>query len=308
MQPDLLPAMVIFVRVVEMEGFSAAAREMNLSKSAVSKQISRLEDRLGVRLLNRTTRKLSLTEAGATYFEGCRRVLDEAESADLAVSRLVEAPRGQLKINAPMSFGTTHLAPNLGKFLADYPELNIKLTLEDRMVDLVEEGYDLAIRIGHLDDSSLVARRICTMRSVVSAAPAYLAAHGTPARPEDLESHRCLIYSYGRESGSWTFHRDEEVRRVRTTGQLSINHGDAIREAALAGLGICIEPTFIVGEDLRAGRMIQLFPDWHLGADFAMYAVYPARRNLPPKVRVFIDFLIAHFGPDPYWDEALQGP
>ncbi|MGO1118794.1 LysR family transcriptional regulator [Rhodovibrionaceae bacterium A322] len=305
MQPDLLPAMVIFVRVVELDGFSAAAREMNLSKSAVSKQVSRLEDRLGVRLLNRTTRKLSLTEAGETYFEGCRRVLDEAELADLAVSRLAEEPRGQLKVNASMSFGIAHLAPALGIFLANYPELSVNLSLEDRVIDLVEEGYDLALRIGALDDSSLVARRICAMRSVICASPAYIEKHGAPEHPDDLVNHSCINYTYTRDPGVWLFKKGDETRRIRTSARLSINNGDAIMQAAQSGLGICVEPTFIAGEALRQGKLVRLLPDWELGVDYAMYAVYPARRNLPPKVRVFVDFLINHFGPNPYWDEGI---
>ncbi|MBT6118686.1 MAG: LysR family transcriptional regulator, partial [Rhodospirillaceae bacterium] len=193
---DHLAGMAVFAKVVEARSFTAAAEQLGLSKSAVSKQISRLEDRLGIRLLNRTTRRLSLTEAGAAYYERCARIVAEAEAADLAITHLQSEPRGVLQVNAPMSFGIAHVAPAIPDFLERYPELRVDMTLNDRVVDLVDEGFDVAIRIGALADSSLIARRLAESRMVAVAAPGYLQRHGAPDRPEDLERHNCLSYSY----------------------------------------------------------------------------------------------------------------
>lgn len=298
--------MAIFARVVDAGSFSAAAADLGLSKSAVSKAVARLEDRLGSRLLNRTTRKLSLTEAGALYYDGCRRMLSEAETADQAVTRLATAPRGRLRVNAPMSFGTLHVAPCLPDFLARFPDLDIDLTLEDRPVDLVKEGYDLAVRIGSLPDSSLVAQRLGPNRRLLCAAPGYLAEQGAPARPEALVDHACLIYSYASEGPLWRFRSAEGEVQLRLSGRLRINNGDALRAAALAGGGIALLPSFLVGDDLRAGRLLRVLPDWQDAYEAAIHAVYPASRNLSPKVRAFVDFLAERFGrAELYWDEGL---
>ncbi|MCH8037974.1 MAG: LysR family transcriptional regulator [Proteobacteria bacterium] len=300
-----LSAMAVFARVVEMESFSGAARALGLSKSAVSKRVGRLEDRMGLRLLNRTTRRLSLTEAGAAFYQGCRRVVAEAEAAERAVSRLASAPRGRLKVNAPMSFGVRHLAPALPDFMARYPELNVDLTLNDRVVDLVEEGFDLAIRIARLAESSLIARRLAPNRLVLCAAPSYLAAHGAPRAVEDLKDHACLLYSYQTAGDAWRLCGPGGERRLAVTGRLRINNGDALLAAALGGLGVALLPCFICGQDLRAGRLIQVLPAWSGPADTAIAAVYPASRNLSPKVRVFVDFLTERFSGTPYWDRDL---
>ena len=300
-----LSAMAVFARVVEMESFSGAARALGLSKSAVSKRVGRLEDRMGLRLLNRTTRRLSLTEAGAAFYQGCRRVVAEAEAAERAVSRLASAPRGRLKVNAPMSFGVRHLAPALPDFMARYPELNVDLTLNDRVVDLVEEGFDLAIRIARLAESSLIARRLAPNRLVLCAAPTYLTAHGAPRSIEDLKGHECLLYSYQAAGDVWRLCGPGGERRLAVTGRLRINNGDALLAAALGGLGVALLPCFICGQDLRAGRLIQVLPAWSGPADTAIAAVYPASRNLSPKVRVFVDFLTERFSGTPYWDRDL---
>ncbi|MCH9000548.1 MAG: LysR family transcriptional regulator [Proteobacteria bacterium] len=300
-----LSAMAVFARVVEMESFSGAARALGLSKSAVSKRVGRLEDRMGLRLLNRTTRRLSLTEAGAAFYQGCRRVVAEAEAAERAVTRLASAPRGRLKVNAPMSFGVRHLAPALPDFMARYPELNVDLTLNDRVVDLVEEGFDLAIRIARLAESSLIARRLAPNRLVLCAAPSYLAAHGAPRAVEDLKGHECLLYSYQAAGDVWRLCGPGGERRLAVTGRLRINNGDALLAAALGGLGVALLPCFICGQDLRAGRLIQVLPAWSGPADTAIAAVYPASRNLSPKVRVFVDFLTERFSGTPYWDRDL---
>jgi DNA-binding transcriptional LysR family regulator len=303
---DHLAAMAVFTRVVEERSFTAAARALGLSKSAVSKQVSRLEDRLGVRLLNRTTRRLSLSEAGEAFYERCRRVLAEAEAAEAAVSHLAAAPRGTLRVNAPMSFGLQHVVPALPKFLGRYPEIDVDLALNDRYVDLVEEGYDVGVRIGRLADSSLIARRLARSRRLAVAAPAYLRRRGSPTHPSDLRRHDCLTYAYQAErAGQWRFRGADGAVRVEVGGRLRANNGDALREAVLAGMGIALLPTFIAGDDLRAGRLVELLPGWREESEGEVHAVYPAMRNLSPKVRVFVDFLVDRFGDPPYWDEGL---
>ncbi len=296
--------MAVFVRVVESGSFSAAGRASGLSKSAVSKQIRRLEDELQVRLLNRTTRRLSLTEAGTAFYQGCRRVVAEAEAAVDAVSHLAVAVRGTLRVNGPMSFGIQHLAPILADFMALYPELKVDLTLNDRRVDLVEEGYDLALRIGELDDSSLIARRLAPNRSVLAAAPAYAERHGLPDAPEDLLRHHCLHYSY-RSGLEWRLRGPEGERRLRPGCRLRINNGDALLQAAEAGLGITFLPTFICGEALRAGRLLRVLPGWEDGRDTGVHVIFPPGANRLPKVRVFIDFLAERFSGPPAWDRGL---
>lgn len=301
---DHLAAMAVFAQVVEAGSFSQAGRQLSQSKSAVSKAVARLEDHLGTRLINRTTRKLSMTEAGHSFYEGCRRMLAEAEAAERAVTHLTEAPRGVLKVNAPMSFGVLQLSPCLGEFMASHAELEIDLTLEDRRVDLVQEGYDLAIRIGVMPDSSLVARRLGPNPRIICAAPAYLERRGTPTRPEALSGHDCLLYHYQTSGDTWRLRAcgaETGETSVRVKGRLKVNNGDSLREAALAGLGIAHLPVFIVRDEIKAGRLVPLLEDYEDVAEGGVYAVYPASRNLTPKVRVFIDFLAARFARQPYW-------
>jgi len=302
---ESLDVMAIFARVVEAEGFTAAARELDLSKSAVSKRIAGLEDRMGVRLLNRTTRRLSLTEAGEAFYQGCRRVVAEANAAREIVGHLAERPRGRLSISGPMSFGVRHLAPILPDFMARYPEVTIDLQLGDRRVDLVEEGFDLALRIGRLGGQSLVARRLAGVRRGLVAAPAYLDAHGRPRTLDDLHDHECLLYTYQESGSAWRFSGSAGSRAVRVQGRLRVNNGDALLSAVVAGMGIALLPRFICAEAVRSGRLEELLPGWRETGDSGIYAVYPARRNLSPKVRVFVDFLSERFGSTPYWDQGL---
>jgi len=297
-----LSAMAVFARVVEEGSFSHAARGLGLSKSAVSKQVGRLEDRLGVRLLNRTTRQLSLTEAGTAFFEHCRQLVTDAEAAESAVTHLAAAPRGTLRVNAPMSFGQLHVAPLLPAFLQAYPELSVEMQLSDRTVDLIEEGFDLAIRIGQLRDSSLIARRLAPMRRVVCAAPAYLDARGRPQHPRELKQHECLIYSYLSSGREWRFHGGDGELRVPVQGRLEINNGDALLAAARQGFGVVMLPTFLAAADVKAGRLEPVLQDWCEGEAGGIHAVFPASRNLSPKVRVFVDFLAHRFAGDPAWD------
>ena len=299
-----LDAMEIFAEVVESEGFSAAARRLGVSKSSVSKQIARLEDRLGVRLLNRTTRRLSLTEAGAAYYGACRRVLDEAETAERAVSNLAAAPRGVLKLNAPMSFGFLHLAAAIPAFHARFPQITVDAAMNDRFVDLIDEGYDVAIRIGSLRDSSLIARRLAPSHAVICAAPDYLDRRGRPARPEDLTAHDCLLYANQAQPREWQLLGPQGPQTVRVGGPLLANNGDVLCRAALGGMGLTRLPTFIVGDHLRSGQLEAVLPGYPPPEE-GIHAVYPHSRNLSVKVRVFVDFLTAHFGAEPYWDAGL---
>jgi DNA-binding transcriptional LysR family regulator len=296
--------MAAFVRVVEGRSFSMAARALGLTRSAVSRQIAGLEDRLGARLLNRTTRRLSVTEAGAVYYERCARILAEVEAAERAVMDLDEAPRGLLRVNAPMSFGLGHLGPALAEFAAAHPALKVELTLDDRVIDLVGEGYDMAIRIADLPPSALVARRLAVSRRILCAAPAYLARAGIPARPEELTRHACLSYTYLATGNDWRFRGPDGPITVRIDGAISANNGDVLRHMALAGLGIILAPTFIVGDDLRSGALVPLLSQW-TEADTGIFAVYPHSRHLSPKVRAFVDFLAVRFSPAPYWDAGL---
>lgn len=301
---DRLDDMTAFVKVVECKSFTLAADRLGISKSVVSRRMSELENRLGVRLLNRTTRRLGLTEVGQAFYDRCVRILADVEEAEHAASKLHGAPRGTLKVNAPLSFGLQHLTPALTGFLECYPELRIDMDLNDRYVDLIEEGFDLAIRIGRLRDSSLIARRLAPSRQAVVASPAYFARHGRPASPEDLTAHNCLVYTNVPLAEQWQFRIDAEVRSVRVGGTLRVNNGEVLRDAAIAGLGLAILPTFICGADIAAGRLDVALQDCTVSQS-AVHAVYPHSRHLSPKVRAFVDFLAARFGPVPYWDEAL---
>jgi DNA-binding transcriptional LysR family regulator len=302
---DNLAAMAIFVRVVEDKGFSSAAQALGLSKSAVSKHVAALENRLGVRLLNRTTRRLSLTDAGTAYFERAQKIVAEAEEADREVAMHQTTPRGQLRVNAPMSFGVRHIAPAIPEFQAKHPEVLIDLTLNDRMVDLVDEGYDLAVRITRLADSSLVARKLAPFRRVICASPGYFRQHARPVRPQDLKNHNCLIYTLTASPEEWRLQGAQGVETVRVTGNLRCNNGDVLREALLAGVGIAPMPTFLVGDDLRSGKLEAVLMEWS-DSQASINAVYPHGRLLQPKVRAFIDFLAARFGPNPYWEDKLS--
>jgi DNA-binding transcriptional LysR family regulator len=300
---DNLNGMAVFARVVEAKSFSGAALTLGLSKSAVSKQISQLEDRLGARLLDRTTRRVALTEVGRVFYDHAARMLIEAESAEAAVASLHELPRGVLRINLPVTFGLTHIAPLIPGFLEQCPELKVEMTFSDRYVDLLEEGFDLAVRIARLTDSSLVARRLAPNRLAMCASPDYIARHGEPKAPSDLGTHACLTYSYSPDPEHWMLSVDGKLTDVKIGGRLRANNGDALRLAAIGNQGLVVLPTFMVGDDLRAGRLVEVMRG-ATPVDSAIYAVYPSRRYLTPKVRAFIDFLIDQFGPEPYWDRA----
>lgn len=293
----------MFVTVVEAGSFSGAAARMEVSRAAVSKAVSRLEERLGARLLQRTTRRLSLTEAGRTLFERSHRALDELEEAGRQVARLHDAPRGRLRISAPVYFGVRHFAPVLTEYLQRYPEVDADVQLDDRLVNVVAEGFDLALRVSRLKDSSLVGRRLAPCRQVVCAAPEYWRRRGIPATPGALADHDCFVYSNLPRPGTWRF-ADANGREigVEVRGRLRFNNTEMARGAALAGLGVVMLPTFYVGDELWDGRLVAVLGEFRAGGDASVYAVYPARDHLPLKVRLLLELLAERFGPEPYWD------
>ncbi len=295
-------AIPVFVAVVENGGFSAAARKLEISKSAVSKRINQLEKHLGVRLLHRTTRKLSLTEAGERYFEHAAQALTAAGQAEDAVTELQGEPQGNLKICSPMSFGRLHVAPLIPKLLQRYPKLQIDLVMDDRMVDLVAAGFDVAIRSGRLPDSTLVARKLAPLRQVLCASPDYIDRYGMPCTPAELTRRNCVLFSYSSDANEWTLNGEDGPEIVLVSGSYRVNNSEALLEALRAGIGIGRLPTFVAGPDLKTGRLVKLFESYRIPAQ-TFYAVFPERKYLPAKVRVFLDFAIEYFGGDqPYWD------
>ncbi len=295
-------AIPVFVAVVEHGGFSAAARTLGISKSAVSKRINQLEAHLGVRLLHRTTRKLSLTEAGERYFEHAAQALTAAGQAEDAVTELQGEPQGKLRINAPMSFGRLHVAPLIPKFLKVCPKLQIDLVMDDRKVDLVAGGFDVAIRAGNLPATTLIARKLAPVRQVLCASPDYIDRYGRPATPAELSDHNCVLYSYSSDANEWTLIGEGGPETMTVSGSYQVNNSEALLEALREGVGIGRLPTFVAGPDLKTGRLVKLFESYRL-PDFTLYAVFPERQYLPAKVRSFLDFAIEYFGGDqPYWD------
>jgi len=294
---DRFAAMEAFVAVVETGSFVRASERLGTSTTTVSRLVAELEAHLNARLLHRTTRKLALTDVGRAYYQQCASLLDDLAEAEAAVSADTVAASGLLRVSAPVSFGIRHLGPLLPRFRREQPNVSLELALNDRTVDLVEEGHDLAIRIRSQLADSLVARPLAPVRLVVCASPAYLERHGTPRTPADLARHQCLLYSYTEQPNLWTL----GGQTVAVNGFLTANNGDVLRLAALEGEGIVRQPTFLVGEDLSAGRLVQLLPDYPTPSATA-YAVYPSRRHLSAKVRAFVDFLVGAWGDPPPWD------
>jgi len=289
-----------FVAVVEAGSFVLAAEKLRISKSVASRIVAELEERLGGRLLQRTTRRLSLTEAGQAYFERCLQILDEIAEADSAVGRFSSEAVGVLKVNAPLTFGTRYLAHCWGPFLERHPKVRLDVTLIDRQVDLVSEGFDMAVRItAQLQESSLIASKLASSKVVMCATPAYLERHGTPQSPAELARHEMISYAYWHGGDMVRLASAEGSEGVRIAPRLRVNNGDTCRAAALNGLGIILQPTFIVGEDLAAGRLVEILPAWHTD-EVGVYAVYPVRRHLSGKVRALVDFLADAFRDEPW--------
>ena len=298
---DRFQAISAFAKVVELGSFARAAERLSVSTSAVSRQVAELEAHLDARLLNRTTRRLSLTEAGQAFYERSVQLLAELDEAESVVRTATVVPKGRLRLTCGITFGVRYLAPAIAEFGMRHPQLSFDLDLSDRTTDLVEEGFDLAVRIGTGGPPGLVARRLGNTRLICCASPAYLAAHGEPQHPEDLLRHQCLEYSYLPASSAWTF-EDREGRRhpVRISSRVRANNGRMLTALAVAGLGVVLEPDFIVAPEIRAGRLRPLLPQF-APPRTPISAVYPSRRHLSPKVRAFVDFLADRFAASAPW-------
>lgn len=298
---DKLNGMTAFAKVVALGSYAEAGRALGLTRSAVSKSVMELEQILGARLLDRTTRRVSATEAGRAYYERCIDILARIEETEHQVSRLHDQPAGTLRMNAPMSFGVRHLAPILADFMASHPNLKLELTLNDRFIDPIEEGFDVTIRIGVLADSSLIARRLAPARRVLVASPSYLDSHGEPAHPEDLAQHRCLSYGHTTALQRWQLMHDGRPERFAINSVLCSNNGDVLRTAAIAGQGIALLPTFLVGPDITAKRLRVVLPK-SPAEPLAIFAIYAPNRYLAAKTRLVIDHLAARLGETPDWE------
>lgn len=288
---DTLDAMRVFVAVVERNGFSAAAQALDMSTAGVTRQVAALEKRLSTRLLHRTTRRVSPTSAGAAYYAQCVRLLAEFDALEASIGAQALEPSGMLRINAPVSWGIARLGPLLAGYRQRFPQVELDLALSDRLVDMVEEGYDVAIRITREPSPALIARRLGQARITLCAAPSYLAARGTPRTPQDLEQHDCLGYSYWASGNQWPLQGPGGETRVTVNSILQANNGDVLREAAIAGMGVILQPDFLLEDALADGRLVRVLPDWDVPA-IGIFAVYTSRSHLAPKVRSFIDYLV----------------
>ena len=292
---DRFQAIATFARVVEAGSFAGAAQRLGVSVSSVSRLVAELETHLGARLLNRTTRRISLTEPGRSFHERSVQLLADLEEAEASASEGAAVPRGTLRLSCPVSFGTDHIAPAAAEFMRRHPTVKLELELSDRIVDLVDEGFDAAVRVGAVRGQNLVARRVGTSRLVCCASPGYLATHGVPRVPDDLVKHACLLYQYAPLRDTWIFAgKDDEERRVRVSGPAYANNGDFLASLAREGIGIVYEPDFIVGDDVRAGALVPILRGYTKGQG-AINVVYASRRHLSAKVRAFSDFLAQRF-------------
>ncbi|MCT4656838.1 MAG: LysR family transcriptional regulator [Cohaesibacter sp.] len=295
--------MEIFARIVTLGSMTGAGQALGISPAVVSKRIKKLEQRLGTRLMQRTTRQITLTEAGQDYFERVQRILEQVEEAEAAVSQRAKQVRGTLKISVPTSFGRMHVAPHLGQFLAENEDISIDLHSSDNYTDLVGEGFDLAVRVGDLPDSSLVARRLAPIHRLLCASPDYLARYGEPQSLQDLPDHICLA---AHNQDPWRLEGPDGTEIVRAHGPLRTNSSEVVRSAVVAGLGIALRSTWDVADELRDGRLKIVLPTYRASSHVGLYAVYPSRRYLPAKVRLFVDFLARLYGTNPYWDRGLE--
>jgi DNA-binding transcriptional LysR family regulator len=303
---DRMTSMATFVKVVDVGGFSAAGRALNMSPSMVTNHVQFLEERLGIRLLNRSTRKLSLTEVGQTYYERAQQILGDIEDAERSAQALQTTPRGSLRLNTSVAM-PPFLAPVIAEFTALYPEVSIAMSMSDREVDLVEDGFDLAIRNMPVSDSSLITRRIATYHFILTGAPEYFAKHGSPEHPSDLVNHNCLTFLRGAWGDEWRFSGRDGDLSVPVSGNMQSNSANGLRLAAVHGQGLTILPSFLVADDLRAGRLTSVLNNF-LGAEYAVNAIYPHRHRLSAKVRSFIDLLAEHFRDDPAWADPCSHP
>lgn len=300
---DNINEMQVFARVVDAGGFSSAARSLSLSPSAVSKQITRLEDRLGVRLLTRTTRRLNLTEEGDAFYHRVKRILSDIDEAEQAVSLSKTAPRGHLRVSCSVAFGEKQIAPIIPEFLDRYPEVALELMLSDGIVDLVEEGIDVAVRMGKLSNSAMVARKLGNNKRRICAAPSYVERYGVPDEPDDLHHHNCLGFTGHNNLNEWPFrYPDGRRQTIRAEGNFVANNGESIYDLCLEGLGIARAADFLVSDDIKEGRLIEVLSDFIEDEPAPIHAVYPDPRHLSPKTRAFIDYLVEKFTPIPPWE------
>jgi len=291
---DLLDGVAVFVAVINGGSFKAAAESLGHSTSYVSKVVSRLEKRLGSRLLNRTTRTISLTDAGKAYYERCQQIVIDAENASRSVSSLQDEPRGLLRVNAPTSFGSRHLLEPLSEFLHRYPDVTLEIEFNDRIIDVVAEGYDVVIRAGHVREPNLVARAFTRSRSVVIASPEYLRRHGTPEKASELEQHHCIAYSLAPNPLSWEFRKGDEHVQVKLSARALCNNAETMVSLTCGGIGITRMPLFNCQREVDEGRL-KIILDGYDHSEFGVYAVYPHRQYLTAKVRVFVDYLVEYF-------------
>jgi DNA-binding transcriptional LysR family regulator len=299
---DRLNGMRVFAQVVEAKSFSAAADKLGMSKSLASRHVSALERALSVKLLNRSTRKLSLTEAGALFYEHCARIVQEAELAEQRLAQTQSEPAGLVRMTATPAFAVRHVLPALTEFYKKYPKIRVKLSCSNRVLDLGDEGFDLGIRVSFSPDPNVVARKLTVNRSVLCASPAYLKRHGTPRRVEDLRKHECVLFPPLTPKGVWTLRRDRKKYSVPVAGVFETDEMDAVRAAVTAGLGIGILPIYMVGDALRRGKLVPLLRQFQVVPENAIYLVYLPNRTLSSRVRVLIDFLVERFGSTPSWE------
>ncbi len=295
--------MTAFVRTVETGGFSAAARQLGLTPSALSKLVTRLEDRLGARLLQRTTRRLQLTAEGEAFYARALPILKAMDEAEAEVTEAGTSPRGLLRLHCGSTFGMHQLAPAIPRFQTRHPSVSLDLTISDERLDMMQDAVDLAIRIGPLDESTLVARRICNLERVICAAPSYLERHGTPRTPDDLQRHNCLWITSLPALRRWPFDTDEGIRVVHVDGNVVTNNAETVLQLAVAGVGVTRLSDVVVADAIRAGALVPILADWHHVEPVPLFATYPSGRNLSPKVRAMVDFLVEEFGGAP-WRKA----
>jgi len=303
---DRFENMNTFIRVVEAGSISGAADRLDVAKSAVSRRLKELEEHLGVELFHRTTRKMNLTDTGRAFYHQSVRILDDVLEAELATSQAHGTLKGSLKIALPSTFGLMHMGPAINEFLREHPQIEFDLDFNDREVDLIQEGFDLAIRIANLPASSLIARRLAPVQTVICASPQYLEENGEPQTPDDLIDHRCLVYSLLSDYDYWNL-SDSSGREVRVKihPYLKASTGDYLRDAAVAGVGIILEPSFIAYKEIERGALVPILTDYQ-PPKIDAYAIYPQTRHLSRRVRAFVDFLVKRFEGTPYWDVCLK--
>jgi len=301
---DRLDSDRMFLAVIETGSFTAAAEKLGTRSGQASKMISRLETELGVRLLNRTTRSVAPTEAGRAYYDRLKPLVDELDTLDLDIRNISQSPRGRLRLTAPLTFGTLELAPALNAFAGLYPDIELDVTFSDRVVNVVDEGFDLAVRVGRPGDSSLIIRRLCAVRIVVVAAPGYLDRHGSPEVPSDLAHHACIIDTNFREPNRWPFRtRDGDVEMVNVSGRIRYSNGEACLQAAALELGLACVPAFVAADALRSGRVTQLLSSFEM-EPYDVHVLYPHSRHLATKVRLLVDFLVERYRQTPHWEQG----